>query len=146
MRGAGGRPGGAGLFLFGLVLAVGGLWLFFDSVRATTAPFGLVSGWMGGFGGAWETTSQAIVFVPFLLGVGLLGLALLWITPSIARRTTLFRTIWLCALLGGIGRLVSWAVVGTPPVPMIVFTLIEVPLVPVLLVWQTAVSRRSTSE
>lgn len=77
----------------------------------------------------------------FFGGMGLgLGLILLWVTPSIERHTTLFRAVWICALLGGIGRLVSMAVVGQPPVPMIVFTAIEVPLVPVLLVWQSRVA------
>jgi len=112
MRGAGGRPGGQGLFLFGMVLAAGGLWLLFDSVRATTAPFGLVSGWMHGFGGAFETTSQAIVFVPFMLGVGLLfyesrwkagwvlfGLGLLLLFVEILSRIRFFVNVKLTALL-----------------------------------------------
>jgi hypothetical protein len=112
MRGAGGRPGGHGLFLFGLVLAAGGLWLLFDSVRATTAPFGLVSGWMHGFGGAFEATSQAIVFVPFMLGVGLLfyesrwkagwvlfGLGLLLLGVEILSRIRFFVNVKLTALL-----------------------------------------------
>ncbi len=77
----------------------------------------------------------------FFGGMGLgLGVILVWITPSIERRTLLFRAVWVCALLGGIGRLVSWAAVGAPPLPMIVFTLIEVPLVPVLLYWQHRVA------
>lgn len=76
------------------------------------------------------------------MGVGL-GLILLWITPSIERRTTLFRAVWGCALLGGIGRLVSMAVVGRPPLPMIVFTAIEVPLVPLLVLWQGRLARRA---
>jgi hypothetical protein len=79
----------------------------------------------------------------FFGGMGLgLGLILLWITPSIERNTTLFRAVWICAPLGGIGRLVFMAVVGQPPVPMIVFTALEVPLVPVLLVWQSRVAAR----
>ena len=73
------------------------------------------------------------------LGVGL-GLTLLWLTPSIERRTVLFRAIWLCALAGGIGRLISAAVVGLPPTPMIVFTAIEVPAVPLLIYWQYRVA------
>lgn len=112
MRGAGGRPGGAGLFLFGLVLASGGLLLLFDSVRATTAPMGFVSGWLGGFGGAFETTSQAIVFVPFVLGVGLLfyesrwkagwillGAGLLLILVEILSRLRFLMNVKLTALL-----------------------------------------------
>ena len=43
MRGAGGSPGGIGQFSFGAVLAGVGPWLLLDSVRATTAPHGLVS-------------------------------------------------------------------------------------------------------
>jgi hypothetical protein len=78
----------------------------------------------------------------FFGGMGLgLGVALLWIIPTIERRTTVFRVIWLCAFLGGLGRLYSWAVVGAPPMPMLIFTLIEVPLVPVLIVWQSRVAQ-----
>lgn len=79
----------------------------------------------------------------FMGGLGLgLGLALVWITPAIERHTAIFRLVWLCALLGGIGRLVSLAVTGTPPLPMIVFAAIEVPGVPALIYWQSAVSAR----
>ena len=112
MRGAGGRPGGAGLFFFGLALAAGGLWLLFNSVHATTAPAGLLSGWLGGFGAGWETTSQAIVFVPFLLGVGLLfyearwkaGWILFWLglvllVVEILSRIRFFMNVKLTALL-----------------------------------------------
>ena len=67
----------------------------------------------------------------FMGGLGLgLGLALLWITPRIERHGTVFRVVWLSALLGGLGRLVSIALVGSPPMPLLVFTLIEVPGVP----------------
>ncbi len=77
----------------------------------------------------------------FFGGMGLgLGAILVWIIPTIERRTLLFRAVWICALLGGIGRLISWAIVGTPPLPMIVFTLIEVPLVPLLIYWQHRVA------
>ena len=78
----------------------------------------------------------------FLGGLGIgLGLALVWITPKIERHTTTFRILWLCALLGGIGRLVSAAVVGQPPLAMLSFAVIEVPLVPILLYWQHRVAR-----
>ena len=77
----------------------------------------------------------------FFGGMGLgLALVLLWITPSITRQGTLFRAVWICAFLGGVGRLISWAACGTPPVAMVVFTLIEVPLVPVLILWQRSVA------
>ncbi len=80
----------------------------------------------------------------FFGGMGLgLGAILLWITPAIERRTHLFRAVWPCALAGGIGRLISMVAVGSPPLPMIVFTAIEVPLVPILIVWQANVARDS---
>ena len=80
----------------------------------------------------------------FAGGMGLgLAVALLWITPRIERHGTIFRLVWICALLGGLGRLVSVALVGRPPIPMLVFTLIEVPGVPVLIWWQNVVARRS---
>ncbi|MBM81634.1 MAG: hypothetical protein CMJ78_13730 [Planctomycetaceae bacterium] len=70
MRGSGGTEGGVGKFFLGLFMAGLALYLFIDSVRVTTAGFGLVSGTMRRAGGIFgETTSMAIVFVPFFLGV-----------------------------------------------------------------------------
>lgn len=78
----------------------------------------------------------------FMGGLGLgLGLSLLWILPTIEKQVMIFRLIWLCALLGGVGRLVSLAQVGVPPLPLIVFAAIEVPGVPLLIYWQYRVSR-----
>ena len=73
------------------------------------------------------------------LGVGL-GVALLWITPAIEKHGTVFRVLWLCALAGGIGRIISTIITGPPAVPLLVFTAIEVPGVPVLIYWQTKVA------
>lgn len=78
----------------------------------------------------------------FFGGMGLgLGLILLFIVPTIERHTTLFRAVWFCALLGGIGRAVSMAVVGMPPTMLIWFTVIEIPFVPILIWWQKQVSK-----
>jgi len=78
----------------------------------------------------------------FFGGLGLgIGFTLLWLTPTIEKKTILFRSLWICALLGGIGRIISMFIVGFPPTPMIVFTLIEVPLVPILIYWQWKVSQ-----
>ena len=76
------------------------------------------------------------------LGVGL-GVALLWITPAIEKHMTIFRILWLCALAGGIGRVISAIVVGLPPAPVLAFTAIEVPGVPVLIYWQAKVANRA---
>jgi hypothetical protein len=80
----------------------------------------------------------------FFGGLGLgIGLILLWITPNIEKRTIVFRALWICAFLGGIGRIISMFTIGFPPTPMIIFTFIEVPLVPILIYWQWSVSRTS---
>ncbi len=82
----------------------------------------------------------------FFGGLGLgIGLILLWITPTIEKQTFVFRSLWLTALLGGMGRIISLYVVGFPPTPMIVFTIIEVPLVPILIYWQWKVSQIPTT-
>jgi hypothetical protein len=73
------------------------------------------------------------------MGVGL-GIALIWLIPAIEKQTTLFRVIWLCALAGGIGRIISVVAVGAPPTPILIFTAIEVPGVPLLIYWQAKVA------
>ena len=72
MKGSGGTEGGVGLFVFGLLLAIGGIYFFFDSVRVSTGHAGALSGMMGGgrgHGGLIDTTSMGILFVPFFIGV-----------------------------------------------------------------------------
>ena len=73
MRGSGGTEGGTGKFVLGFGLALLALYLFFDSVRLSTAQRGALSIWMqsqdGVEPGFWETTSLGILFVPFFLGV-----------------------------------------------------------------------------
>lgn len=73
----------------------------------------------------------------FFGGMGLgLGVVLLWLLPSIERRTLLFRVVWLCAFSGGVGRLISWPVVGSPSELLIGFTILEVVGAPLLVYWQ----------
>lgn len=75
MKGSGGSEGGFVLFGIGFLLSALSLYLFFDSVIATT-DVGLLTGLMrgqrgqgGGVGGQSLTTSMGIIFIPFLLGV-----------------------------------------------------------------------------
>ena len=79
------------------------------------------------------------------LGAGL-GIMLLWITPRIEEHTFVFRGLWLTALLGGIGRVISMVAVGMPALPMVIFTAIEVPLVPILIYWQKQVAQSSDGQ
>jgi len=77
----------------------------------------------------------------FFGGLGLgLGLILLWVVPSIERQTVLFRAVWICALLGGVGRLVSLAAVGSPSRLLLLFTVLEVTGAPFFIYWQHRVA------
>ena len=72
MKGSGGTDGGVGLFFFGLIMAIAGVYFFFDSVRVHAGHAGALSGMMGGGrgrGGMMDTTSMGILFVPFFIGV-----------------------------------------------------------------------------
>lgn len=72
MKGSGGTEGGVGLFAIGFLLAIGGAYFFFDSVRVTTNHAGALSGMLGGgrgHGRLIDTTSMGILFVPFFIGV-----------------------------------------------------------------------------
>ena len=72
MKGSGGTDGGVAMFFFGLLMSIGAVYLFFDSVRVHTGNAGALSGMMGAGGGRGrliETTSMGILFVPFFVGV-----------------------------------------------------------------------------
>ncbi len=75
MRGSGGTEGGVLKYFFGVTLALLAVYLFFDSVKVTTAGSGLIT---GGFrrayngGELWDTTSMGIIFVPFFISVFIL--------------------------------------------------------------------------
>lgn len=85
----GGTEGGTAPFLagLGLTLTALGLYLLFDSVNVVSGGVGMVSQWLMGHSGGWETTSRGIIFAPLLIGVGLLfydaktkiGWGLLWV-------------------------------------------------------------------
>ena len=70
-----------------------------------------------------------------------LGLTLLWILPAIERRTTLYRLVWACAFLGGIGRVVSWVSIGAPPPRIAAMTVLEVVGAPVFVWWQARIAK-----
>ena len=76
------------------------------------------------FGGVW-------------LGV---GLAMLWLVPSIEHQGVLFRALWGAVFLGGLGRLLSWIRIGAPPKPFMGFTLLELLGAPAFIYWQARVA------
>lgn len=78
----------------------------------------------------------------FFAGVWLgLGLSVYWLIPNIEKQTALFRIAWGMIFIGGLGRLISMASVGAPPMPFIVFTLLEVMGAPLFVLWQSRISR-----
>jgi len=77
----------------------------------------------------------------FFGGVWLgLGIAILWLVPRIETETVLFRAIWGAIFLGGAGRLLSILLVGTPPVPFVGFTALELIGAPLFIYWQHRVA------
>jgi hypothetical protein len=77
----------------------------------------------------------------FFSGVWLgLGIALLSIIRHIDTETQIFRIVWGCIFLGGIGRLLSIIFIGTPPTPFIGFTLLEILGAPLFVYWQNKIS------
>jgi hypothetical protein len=78
----------------------------------------------------------------FLGGLWLVvGLALFWLIPRMAQQTALFRVLWLMIFTGGVGRLLSMAVVGPPPWPFIAFTLLEIVGAPLFIAWQARLAK-----
>ena len=85
----GGTEGGTAPFIagLGLTLTALGLYLLFDSVHVVSGGTGMISQWLMGQAGGWETTSRGVIFLPLLLGVGLLfydaktriGWGLMWV-------------------------------------------------------------------
>jgi len=77
----------------------------------------------------------------FFGGVWLgLGIAILWLVPRIETETVLFRAIWGAIFLGGAGRLLSILLVGTPPIPFVGFTALELIGAPLFSYWQHRVA------
>jgi len=63
-----------------------------------------------------------------------------WMLPNIEKHTMLVRLIVLAIFLGGLARLYSAITVGTPPVPNIVGTALELGS-PILALWQARVAK-----
>ena len=63
-----------------------------------------------------------------------------WMIPNIEKHRILFRIIGGSIFWGGIGRVLSWIQVGTPPRMSIAFIVLEL-LFPILLFWQAKLPR-----
>ena len=60
-EGPGGTPGGLGMFLFGLALAIAGGYLILNNTRVTSHYWG----W-------WGPNTFGLTLIPFIIGIGLL--------------------------------------------------------------------------
>jgi Domain of unknown function (DUF4345) len=69
-----------------------------------------------------------------------LGLTLYWLIPTIERQTVLFRALWAMIFIGGIGRLVSMAMLGWPPARTVAFAALEIIGAPLFVWWQSRVA------
>lgn len=78
----------------------------------------------------------------FFSGVWLsLGIFFLSIIKNIDTEKNVFRMIWIAIFIGGIGRLISVVVYGFPPIPFIVFTILEILGAPFFIFWQNKISK-----
>lgn len=70
-----------------------------------------------------------------------IGVALLSTVKHIDTETKLYRVIWLCIFLGGIGRLLSIIFGGAPPAAFIGFTIFGIAGAPLFIYWQSTIGK-----
>lgn len=72
MRGAGGTPGGAGMFFLGLGMLIAGLYLLLNAITISSSfGFGMSIYRGYAFGISYAITS-GLVLIPFFIGVGMI--------------------------------------------------------------------------
>ncbi|KQX25947.1 MULTISPECIES: DUF4345 domain-containing protein [unclassified Sphingomonas] len=80
----------------------------------------------------------------YLSGIFLvLGLAFASTIPAIERQGPRFRLLGAMVVVGGLARLLSWAMVGEPGVPHRLGLVMELVVVPLLMLWQARIARRA---
>ncbi len=76
-------------------------------------------------------------------GIGVMVYA---IVPTIEKQTLLFRLIITAIILGGIGRLLSVVLVGTPPALFMALIALELVGMPLLILWQSRLASSSDEQ
>lgn len=71
------------------------------------------------------------------------GIAFLWCAARIEARGAVFRALGLVVVCGGLARLLSLAEAGVPGPGHVFGLVMELGAVPLLMVWQARVARRS---
>ena len=74
------------------------------------------------------------------------GIVLYWTLPALEKQTTLFRLLIGSIFLGGIGRLTSAFLVGTPPNHLIAATVLELIGMPLIILWQSFIATDRTAK
>lgn len=125
--------------VFQLVVALGSL------VPIGAGALGMLRGPMltGGVTITADLDSHFRYLSGLLLGV---GIGFVFTIPNIERRGSLFRLLTGLVLLGGLGRLVSLAVIGVPSSAMTGGLIMELLVTPLLAVWQFHLARRLSRE
>ncbi len=117
-----------------------------SAVPTTTGLAGVVFG-PAAFGLAEADSPSLDSHVRFLSGVFLaIGLCFYSTVRRIERHRTRFRLAAAAVFLGGLGRLLSLILVGSPEWPHLVGLALELLVVPVLVIWQGAVARAAETQ
>lgn len=98
------------------------------------------------YGAAWlqpGPTTDLDSHFRYLSGLFLgMGIAFASCVPGIERKSGRFRLLGMMVVLGGVARLISLSMLGTPSVGQRAGLGIELIVVPLLLAWQTRVAAR----
>ena len=79
----------------------------------------------------------------YLSGIFLmLGFAFASTVPRIEQQGPRFRLLGAMVVMGGLGRALSWAMIGAPGIGHRLGLVMELVVVPLLMLWQTRVARR----
>ena len=98
----------------------------------------------GAFGGASNVPIDLDSHFRYLSGLFLMmGLWFAACIPGIERKGAQFRMLGAMVVAGGLARLLSLVLIGTPSRGHVVGLALELGVVPLLMLWQTRVARRA---
>jgi hypothetical protein len=100
---------------------------------------------LNGLGGSGLVDVSADSHFRYLSGLHM-GIGILFWTcvPGIEAKTTLFRFLTLVVALGGLARLLGWALTGLPSFLMLAALAVELLVTPLLCLWQARVAARAS--
>jgi Domain of unknown function (DUF4345) len=75
-----------------------------------------------------------------------IGVCFLWMLPQLEKYAQSFQMLLALITFGGIGRAILWALHGTPSNDLIFFTLLELIVCPLLVLWLRQIVKKSSSD